>query len=147
MCCCLGWRLAQEHKNCIVSNLCFPIEVYVFVCLCGEIYMFLCGHKYFYNYAKKSCYLYYVLYTLAYCLSVYPTALHSLFPLYMSLWSTRSHCFSCFLPVIWQVCVYVCLWWTGRKSPIKWGHSSNVGRDWDQETNLSALCKFFQIRL
>ena len=50
----------------------------------------------------------------------------------------------CRLPLSVYVCVYVCLWWAGRKSAVKWGDSSNVGQDWDQrdwETNPSALCK------
>lgn len=76
------------------------------------------------------------------CLCTYPSVSSSFLPLCVSLWSTASHCFRYFLPLC--MCVYVCLWWAGRKLAVKWGDSSNVGQDWDQrdwETDPSALCK------
>lgn len=78
------------------------------------------------------------------CLWVCPTISPFFLPLCVSLWPATSHCFCCFLPLSVYVCVYVCLWWAGRKLAVKWGDSSNVGQDWDQrdwETDPSALCK------
>lgn len=76
---------------------------------------------------------------------LYHPLFYTLFSIYACLCGLEAHTFlSCFLPLIVYVCVYVCLWWAGRKSTVKWSDSSNVGQDWDQrdwETDPSVLCK------